>query len=178
MTVFGSRQRLCYSGWVLAALIIVAVNGANFLTLENQALEGYSPAIKSLQFKLNRLKNASVVRSAIDPDFNEIQGLFAVYRQPKPSDMKTGAMSVETDTSSVVIDEPTPPSLSGIIKITNESGAHYYAALVGGKVCRKNDVVMDFRILDISLRGIVLTRSGKRWFVKSPTTYYSSDQGE
>ena len=140
-------------------------------------LEGYSPAIKLLQPKLIRLENALAVQNAVDVSRNEIQRLFTIYRLQQSPETEN-VMSSGADISSTVDDEPTLPVLKGIVKITDGFGAYDYAALVGGKVCRRNDYVMNFRVIKISPRGIVLSRSGKRWFIQTPTTYYSSDQGK
>ncbi len=181
MILFGTKQRLCYSLWGIAAAIIVAINAMGFFSLEGQALEGYSPVIKSLQVNLARLDNALSMQRAIDVGDNEIQRLLAAYQLKKvpPAPEMTavsdrGAAEKEIEISK----EPTLPDLSGILLMVDQHGNHRYTALLDGKARQLNDRVNDFVVEKISPQGVVLSRSGKEWFVSCPNVYYSSDQGE
>ena len=44
MKLWGNRRRLCFSGWLMAALFIVGLNGFHLLALENQRLLSMTPA--------------------------------------------------------------------------------------------------------------------------------------
>ena len=52
MKLWGNRQRLCLSGWITAALLLLGLNGFHLLALENQQLVGHSPTIKALRASL------------------------------------------------------------------------------------------------------------------------------
>jgi hypothetical protein len=178
MSIFGSKQRLCYSVWIIAALILMTTNGVKFLALEDYALEGYSPVIKSLQLKLTQMENALTVQNAIDSTRNEIQHFFTAYRlQPSP-DEKVDPTTVDNQRTQIGETEPELPELKGIIKITDESGNIQHAALIGGRLCRPKDNIMNFKVVKIFPNGVVLSRSKKRWFIPSPNVYYSDDYGK
>jgi hypothetical protein len=176
MTAFGNKQRLCFGAWVLAALLLAASNGFSFLCMEGGALQGYSPAIKSLQSKLVRLKNDQTNR-AVAFGKAEAGFLFTTYRRLKSTVIPEGAAS-KAEGGPVVSKDPALPPLTGIVQVMDGRGARHYSAVLNGKLCREKDRVMDFVVAEISPRGVVLRRSGRRWFIQAPSVYYSSDSGE
>jgi hypothetical protein len=178
MIIFSNMQRLCHGGWILAALVLMVLNGFGFLSIEGQTVKGHSPLIKSLQQKLVRLENTSSVQKIINVSQKEIQRLFAVYHRAKPNSIEDKKMSEKIDRPLRNMGEPVLPPLNGIIKIVDNSGSTYYKALFGEKSYREKDRLMNFLITDISLRGVTLSHSNKRRFIQSPTIYYSIDQGE
>ncbi len=178
MSFIRSKQRFCHGAWILAALILAGVNGAQFLALQGHALEGYSPAIKTLQTNLNRLQHASKVQEMVDFSDDKIQHLLEVFRpkQPPVAETNTGTKDVDTTLAEEI--KPQLPELSGIVQITDSSGKRSYVALLGGKVCHRGDRVKEFRVTQVSSGGVTLRRSGERWFIPRPEIYYSSDQGD
>jgi hypothetical protein len=178
MIIFGNIQRLCQGGWIMATLILMAINGFGFLSLEGQTVKGHSPLIKSLQQKLVRLENRPSVQKVINISQTEIKRLFAAYHHAKSSSIEGEKISDKVDHPSKNMDEPVLPPLNGIIKVVDSSGSTYYKALFGGESYRKKDRLMNYLIIKISLQGVTLSHSGKRRFIQSPTTYYSIDQGE
>jgi hypothetical protein len=178
MIIRGNLQRRCHGGWLLAALILISINGFGFLSIEGQTMEGYSPLIKSLQQKLTQLENQQSVQKAINNGKKEVRHLFAAYHQAKPATIQNNVISEEVNPYSKDANEPVLPSLNGIIQMKDGFGSAYYTALIDGKSYRVKDRVMNFVVTNISLRGIELSRFGKRWFIQSPSVYYSIDQGE
>ena len=178
MIIWGNVQRWCHGGWVLAALILISINGFGFLSIEGQTVEGYSPLIKSLQQKLTQLENERSVQKTIAMGNNEIRHLFVAYHQAKPDTIQNNEMSEEVNRPSKTTNDPILPSLNGIIQMKDSFGSAYYTAIINGKSYGEKDRVMNFVVTKISLRGIELSRSGKRWFIQCPNVYYSIDQGE
>ena len=178
MTTLGNMQRWCHGGWALAALILISINGFGFLSIEGQALEGYSPLIKSLQQKLTQLEKKLFVQKVIAMGKNEVQHLFVAYHQNRPDTVQNNEMFKEVNRASKTTNEPVLPSLNGIIQMKDSSGSAYYTALIDGKSYHEKDRVMNFVVAKISLHGIELSRSGKHWFIQRPNVYYSIDQGE
>lgn len=178
MIIWGNTQRWCHGGWVLAALIFISINGFGFLSIDGQTLEGYSPLIKSLQQKLSRLETRSSIHNVIDMGKNDVQHLFTAYHQTKADTIQTNEMLKEDSGASEAADEPALPALNGIIQMKDSLGSAYYTALIDGKSYGEKDRVKNFVVTKISLQGVVLSRSDKRWFIQSPTIYYSVDQGK
>ena len=65
------------------------------------------------------------------------------------------------------------PKLSGILRCMDINGNVYALALIEGRRFQEKDTVRDFRIQKIDERGVVLTRGGRRWFLKTPEVSYS-----
>jgi hypothetical protein len=179
MIIWGNVQRWCHGGWVLAALILISINGFGFLSIEGQTVEGYSPLIKSLQQKLTQLENQPSVQKVIAMGNNEIRHLFVAYHQTGPDTIQNNEISNEVNPpSKAANDAPILPSLNGIIQMKDSFGSAYYTALIDGRPYREKERVKNFVVTKISLRGIELSRSGKRWFIQCPDVYYSIDRGE
>ncbi len=180
MILFGTKQRLCYSLWVIAAAILAVINALGFLSLEGQALEGYSPVIKSLQVNLARLDSALSIQKSLDFSDSEIQRLLKAYElkaQPA-AEMTASSNGAASPDKTEISKQPALPDLNGILQEVDPNGNLRYAAILNGKAFRRNDQVMDFMVKKISPQGVLLSRAGKTWFVRRPDVYYSNDQGK
>jgi hypothetical protein len=75
--------------------------------------------------------------------------------------------------------DPAPlPALTGILQAIGPQGAVNFHAVLNGRVCREKDLIDRYTVEQIKPTGVVLRRSGGKYFIKSPSPFYSSDQGE
>ena len=177
MKLVGSIQQLCTAGWIMAALVLVTINGFGFLGLESEPLRGSTPAISSLRQKLARLE------SRLAENTKNAFGQYGFLE--KPISMLTTKEAVEPSEASAesgsgisLTENVLLPDLTGILKADSPSGKTAYLALLDGRVCRETDEVMAFKVEKISAEGVLLSRQGMEWFVESPAPRYSSDQGQ
>jgi hypothetical protein len=178
MNIAGSRQRLCLGGWFLAALLLAGWNAYGFMSLEQQPLVGYSPTIKMLRADLQQFDD-SLGAGLLSVDYRK-----ALQRLLTPKSA-TADPQVDRKPAAVPVDPAAPassatglPSLSGIMQVLDAAGSTYFQAVLNGRVCREMDRIDDYIVAHISPVGVVLQRSGRQWLIKSPTPYYSSDQGK
>jgi hypothetical protein len=65
------------------------------------------------------------------------------------------------------------PILSGILHNTDIYGRVYATAVIDGQRLKENDRIQGFKIQKILEDGVVVTNSGKRWFLSAPDVAYS-----
>ncbi|MFZ1986771.1 MAG: hypothetical protein WAU91_20335 [Desulfatitalea sp.] len=178
MKHFGSIQRLCMGGWLLAAVILAWVNGLYFMALENEPMKGDPAAIRALRMKLSRLEGvaADSARYLIGQD--DTQGFFAAYRIPQSGPATPSVTAAAGGSASVAVAAGGVPVLTGILQVLDPPGAPYFLAVLNGRVCREQDQVSEFTVGKISAEGVALHRPDGRWFIESPRPYYTSDQGK
>lgn len=176
MKTIGSKHRLCFLGWILAAFLLVWFNGLEFLAVGNQPLMSESPVLRSLRPKLSRLGNKAVDNAAYGVDQLNSDTLFAAYRSPR-----IPAAAQERTSQAGTPPEPAGqanlPALSGIMQIEHRPGAFVYRAVLNGRVCNTQDQVQGFVIDTITPEGVSLRRLNTIYFIESPTPYFTSDHG-
>jgi hypothetical protein len=177
MRISGSRQQLYMGGWLLAALVLLGLNASRFMSLEQQPLVGYPPAVKALQSQLqlfDKMAAAGVFAVKDQLDLLKADARFSTGGKAAASSGSAGAKSGGqiADAAANVL-----PTLSGIMQALDPSGAVYYRAVLNGRVCRVRDKIDDFTVVKISPAAVVVRRAGRRWKLDRPTPYFSSDQG-
>jgi hypothetical protein len=65
------------------------------------------------------------------------------------------------------------PKLSGILMVGGNSSKSRYSAVLNGKVCSENENFYEFKIVEISSSGVLLSQNKKSWFIPAPEVYYS-----
>jgi hypothetical protein len=176
MIIWGNRRRLCFSGWILAALFLIGLNGSRLIALQNQPLVGHSPTIKALRLNLNRWENA-LTTLAWSFDDSGLSPAFVRYRQP-PKESSTNAVAAPEDKPSIQTpDMITLPVLSGVVEALAQQGKQTYLAVLDGRVYQTGDRVATFVVERISPHGVILNRSGRQWHIEGPTPNFSEDQG-
>jgi hypothetical protein len=175
MIIWGNRRRLCLSGWILAALFLIGLNGSHLIVLQNQPLVGHSPTIKALRLNLSQWENA-LTRLAMSSSDSGLRPVLARY-QPQ-ADLPTEAVSEPDDKPSVEAPQSiTLPALSGIVQILDQQGKQTYLAVLDGRVCRTNDQVGTYVVEQISPCAVILNHAGRQWHIEGPTPNYSEDRG-
>jgi hypothetical protein len=176
MIIWGNRRRLCFSGWILAALFLIGLNGFHLIALENQPLVGHSPTIKALRLNLSQYENtqSTPVLSSDDKRLPPI-----LIRYAKPSTPAPSTITPAPDVAAPVVapERTTLPVLAGIVQALDQQGRQSYWALLDGRVYRTDQKVGGFVVERISPRGVVLNRSGRQWHIEAPAPHYSQDQG-
>lgn len=178
MKHYGSIQRLCMGGWLLAAVILAWVNGLYFMALESEPVKGDPATIRALRMKLSRLESVAADSAQHLIGQDDTQGFFAAYRVPQSAPMTPSATSADGGSAPVAAAATGLPVLTGILQVLDRPGAPYYLAVLNGRVCGEQDQVSEFTVGKISSEGVALHRSGGRWFIESPRPYYTSDQGK
>jgi hypothetical protein len=166
MKITGSKQRMCFWAWFLAAFFLGGLNIYPFMSLAQEPLKGYPQIIRVLRTKLQQFESMSV----LNIPFSET--ITSENNRPEPALQKTAPF---------VPQAPDPivwPVLSGIMQVVGPDGSISFLAVIDGQICRDNDTVNQFTVEQIAPAGVVLDRSGQKHFIKSPVPYYSSDQGE
>lgn len=172
------KQKLFLAGWLLSAALLLWVNGYSFLALEEDASLDSDPAnVRLLRSQLAILENLSAAGGRELTDMAALQGFFAAYRVPGASAPATATIAAAAEADSENGLASPLPGLAGVLQKVNARGLPYYLALLDGRVCAEKDEVGGFMVGAISAEGVVLQRSGMRWFLPSPQPYYNSDQG-
>lgn len=173
MKLWGDGRRLCISGWVLAAVLLVGVNGYRLLALQTKQLAGHSPTIKTLHAQLIAWENPfpSPPRSAAAAG---LETLLARHRPPA----RDSADAAAPDPKIVPV-APAPtrvhlPELTGMVTTLNRHGRETYRAVLDGRVYRTADRVGPFMIDAIGADGVVLSRDGRQWRLDCPRPDHST----
>jgi hypothetical protein len=175
MNLWGDRRRLCLSGWLMAALILVGLNAFYLLTLENQRLVGHSPTIKALRENLTQWENAMIAQPWT-PDGNRLNPFLV----GAPSPPETTDTVVPSKGQAPVTDPPAVvalPALDGVVSILDRRGRQRYLAVLGGRVYRTADRLGPFKIALITPGGVVLSRDDRKWHIPCPKPAYTEDRG-
>jgi hypothetical protein len=168
-------QKLCMVGWLLAAALLVAVNGLPFFSLEEASLDGDPANLRALRSKLSLLESLAAAHKRPLSDLEGLQSFFAAYQTP-PKSVPADAPAVAADGATAPA-QAVLPGLAGVLQRVDGRGLPYYLALVDGRVCAEKDQVRMFTVGSISAEGVVLQHAGMQWFLPSPQPYYSSDEG-
>lgn len=177
MNMVGSIQRLCLSGWLLAAMILITISWFDYVSMENRPLDGSSRTIISLRSKLAQLQSADSANRFKFASLKNNLGVLTGSKQKKPAadikapDAKRAPQSSESGIKAAL------PSLAGILQAMDDRGDIYYQAVLDGKVYQTKDRVMGFTIQSIRTNTVVLRKNGIRHVIKSPEVFYSNDQG-
>ncbi len=177
MKISGSRQRLCYGGWLLGALILLGLNAFEFMSLEQQPLVGHSQTIRMLQSKLREFDKALATGVfSLKDRIGLIEASAGRSKGGTGDDAKAAAGHGSAQIPDAA--QHALPTLSGIMQALDPRGAIYYRAVINGRVCRVRDKIDEFTVVKISPTGVVVRRAGRNWTLDKPTPHYSSDQGE
>lgn len=178
MKMIGGKQRLCISGWVLAALVIAALNVNAWIALESRPLEGNPTVIRALRQKIAWLERVL--------DFEALERFgrdgavdlpVALRKLPAAEEGARAPSSVPVPAPAAAPEKIVLPVLSGVVRIADPLLTPYFLAVLDGRVYREHEYVKAYQIAEISSRGVVLRREGAFWHIENPVPYYSSDGG-
>lgn len=170
----GDKQRSFIGAWVLAALVVLGVNGLNMTNLLDQPLLGNSREVKGIrrQWKLLEQLSSLAIKEAkavAEVDLDRVFSRFEPLSVLKAWDTGTEAEEVQAE-------EPGPilPMLTGILSISDLEGNVRSTAVFHGKRYKEKEQVQGFRIEKIAEEGVYLTKWGTNWFVPAPEGKFTS----
>jgi hypothetical protein len=170
----GDKQRSFIGAWVLAALIVVGVNGLNLTNLLDQPLLGNSREVKGIrrQWKLLEQLNSLAIKEAkavAGVDLDRLFSRFEPLSVLKGWDTGTESEEVQAEESGPIL-----PTLTGILSVSDLEGNVRSTALFEGGRYKEKDQVQGFRIEKIAEEGVYLTKWGANWFVPAPAGEFTS----
>ncbi len=171
--ISGSLQRLVLSVWIMAAILSIGYHGSKLMTLLSPPIVGRSMEVKLASQKWRQLQN-KIAKSlnestkVIDLDM-ALLGEFASFNQnPKGPPVITSEESKKVQQTEIHL-----PILSGILRNTDIHGHAYATVIIDGHRFKENDRIKGFKIQKILEDGVVVTSSGKQWFLNAPDIAYS-----
>jgi hypothetical protein len=176
MIILGNSKRACISGWILAAFLLLGVNGFALFSLFNPPLVGRSQETRLASQKFHRLENSLAVIQKEAVDNIDLQPIAARFSPDLSVVTKQLPDSRVLTSESEAASEGRLPILSGIMKISDAHGNHRLFALIEGKRLMENDRVGDFTVQKITDAGVVLSKNGETWFVPAPEVHFSVDR--
>ena len=176
MKITGSRQRMWIGTWVLATLLLGGANAYWLMALEQQPLVGYSQTIRTLQTQLVQFESLLTTGSLSLKAGSDLPAQFKP--SPMAGSLKSNPTAPQAHADTHARATTVLPALSGIMQVLGHHGTVDFQAVLNGQVCRKKDKIDEYTVDQITPAGVVLRRSNGKWFIKSPSPFYSSDQGE
>jgi hypothetical protein len=171
----GDKQRSFMGAWVLAALLILGVNGLNLTNLLDQPLLGNPREVKGIrrQWKLLEQLSALAIREAkavADVDLDSVFSRFEPMSVLKVWEDDAGSVEGEEEKDA----GPALPVLTGILSVSDLEGNVRSTAVFSGKRYGEKDEMQGFRIERIAEEGVYLTREGEHWFIPAPEGEFTS----
>jgi hypothetical protein len=170
----GDKQRSFMGAWVLAALVVLGVNGLNLTNLLDQPLLGNSREVKGIRRQWTLLEQLSSLAIKEAKAVAEVD-LDRVFSRFEPMSALTG-WDTGTEAEGVQVEESGPilPMLTGILSVSDLEGNVRSTAVFQGERYKEKDQVQGFHIEKIAEEGVYLTKWGTNWFVPAPEGEFSS----
>ncbi|MFZ0726553.1 MAG: hypothetical protein WAM61_12250 [Desulfobacterales bacterium] len=173
LKISGSRPRLVFGCWLLAALLLAGANGSKLMGLLSMPVSGQSVQVRLASEKWRQLQDilsltAKELAEDVDLDqaFTKLSAEFEARPAGAP-DAGTAPVS-ETKTPAEQL-----PKLAGVIRCRGIRGNVEAMAVIENRRYKEGEWVREFRIETIEEKGIVLTKEGQRWFLKAPDVFFS-----
>lgn len=162
----------------MAAMLMLAYNGANLVSLLDPALIGYSANVRMVSQKWHQLDTLQANKTDFDPEGLNLTSV--MYQKPPPPPPP----EIEPEIEEIAMEEapePVPvevilPTLTGIIESKGVNEPTLYYALIDGKKLAELDHVSGFIVQKIDRSGVTLTREDRQWFVARPEVFFSIDR--
>lgn len=173
LKISGSRPRMVFGCWLLAALLLVGHNGSKLVNLLGMSVTGQSPQVKlasekwrQLQDKMSHTVKEMADKVDLDLAFTKFSSHF---KHQNPTDLVAEfAQETRSDPQTLRL-----PKLSGILRGMDINGNVYALAVIEGRRIREKDTVSEFKVQKIEEKGVVLSKGGRSWFLKAPEVSYS-----
>jgi hypothetical protein len=170
----GDKQRSFIGAWVLAALVVLGVNGLNLTNLLDQPLLGNSREVKGIRRQWTLLEHLSSLaikeaKAVAEVDLDRVFSKFEPLSVLKVWDTGTEAGQEQGEESGPVL-----PMLTGILSISDLEGNVRSTAVFHGKRYKEKEQVQGFHIEKIAEEGVYLTKWGTNWFVPAPEGEFTS----
>lgn len=176
LKISGSRPRLVFGCWLLAALLLAGYNGSKLMGLLSMPVSGQSVQVRLASENWRQLQDIlslTAKEMADDIDLDQAFTKLSAHFEVRPA----GAADIVTDpVSETKTAEDRLPKLAGVIRCRGIGGTVEAMAVIEGRRYKEDDRVRGFRIKTIDEKGIVLTKEGQRWFLKAPDVFFSSNR--
>jgi hypothetical protein len=176
MIKIGTRKRLCIGGWILAALLLVGVNGFKLMSFFNPELPGQSRNVKEAMKKWRQIENRGPAPIVEAFDNVNLNVAFAKYT-PVSHRQKKEVPTRRTQVSKEKTNTKKLPRLTGILQTADAQGNTRSIAVLNGEYLGEGESVLGFKVEKISEEGVILMMGGARFSVPAPKINYSLDQG-
>lgn len=159
-----NRKSLVVTGWLVAALLLLAGLGTELMALISSPPVAESPELRSARRNLRDLEAATAGISRPDVETAKLDRvLIGPGGVPAAAAASGAAMTAE------VLEDVSPlPRLSGIMRIQNADGRVRYRAMLDGRDLGERGRVDGFTVQKISPAGVVLAKAGKQWSLPAP----------
>lgn len=170
----GDKQRSFIGAWVLAALVVMGVNGLNLTNLVDQPLLGNSREVKGIRRQWTLIEQLSSLaikeaKAVAEVDLDRVFSKFEPLSGLKGWDTGTEAEEVQAEESGPIL-----PMLTGILSISDLEGSVRSTAMFHGKRYKEKEQVQGFHIEKIAEEGVYLTKWGTNWFIPAPEGEFTS----
>ena len=157
----------------MAAILLIGYHSSKLMTLLSPPIAGRSMEVKLASQKWRQLQNKiSQSIASSTKVINLDTALLGVFDSSSNNLSEPPGVALE-DNNKVQQTEIHLPVLSGILRNTDIYGHVYAAAVIDGQRLKENDRIQGFKIQRILENGVVVTNSGKRWFLSVPDVAYS-----
>jgi len=172
MLKLANQQMLGIAGWIVAAFIILGINGAELISLRNSINDRL----------LTETISASVKTNQLEKFIKKIKEDEIEYRKSLEKIMLFGSKSTYSDQELPVsgisnrikkIGGTTLPLLSGVIQVSDINGDVQSFAVIEDNKYSADDQIDGYILREISSKEIVLTKNKKEWFVPIPSVPFS-----
>jgi len=177
MKLLGSRQSVCFSGWLMAALVLLGLNGFHLMALENQQIVGHSPAIKTLRANLIQWENSMKARAMPDGGY-PFEPLQIRYSEAQPRDTAPSPPKSAEAVPAAPPEAVNLPVVRGVLRTVDRRGRETYLAVLDGQVCQPDDRIDAFVVREVSRKGVLLEGQGQQWYLECPAPAYSENRGD
>jgi hypothetical protein len=177
MQKYGSHRRLCISGWILLALILITLNVFKLFEFEGQPWAGDTQEVRGLRQKLGHVQPVTP-KPATNLDEVVIDSV-PLESTTSPVHLDAGVVTASLQGSgSEDAGTLSLPILTGIIQIQDMQSMPSFRAVLDGQAYEKSERVREFRVGSISRQGVTLLHSRGNTFLSNPDPHFSSDQGK
>ena len=157
----------------MAAILLIGYHSSILMTLLIPPIAGRSMEVKLASQKWRQLQNKISQSIASSTKFINLDtALLGVFDSSNNSLPEPPGVTLE-ENKEVQQTENHLPILSGILRKTDIYGRTYAAAVIDGQRLKENDRIQGFKIKKILEDGVVVTNSGKQWFLSAPDVSYS-----
>ena len=157
----------------MAAILLIGYHSSILMTLLSPPIAGRSMEVKLASQKWRQLQNKiSQSIASSTKVINLDTALLGVFESSNNSLPEPPGVTLE-ENNIVQQTENHLPILSGILRNTDIYGRVYATAVIDGQRLKENDRIQGFKIKEILKDGVVITNSGKQWFLSAPDVSYS-----
>ena len=172
MTRSGTYKRMIIDAFIIAGIIAIVVNAYLLTDLFGRPIAERSEGLKSASTKWKQLTDSNVPKSNNLSESQDMDKMIARLDPPAKSEAKPQANKPGDDRPEVPAENPLP-RLTGILQVTGAGNNPEFIALMEGKRLHKNDKIMDFTVINITAREVLLAGKGQNRVIPAPNVFYS-----